>query len=75
MFVIHIQHSQEDRARLAAEVRRLQAVVEQQAAELQAFADSDPEVRGRGGHASLTGCVHTRIRLESLLVAFSMPSQ
>lgn len=33
----------EDRARLAAEIKRLQGLVQEQAAELQAFADSDPE--------------------------------
>jgi hypothetical protein len=39
------------------EVKRLQALLQQQAADLQAFADSDPEVRaGRRNYMHWTCC-------------------
>jgi len=47
---IRLPQAQEDRAELAAEVKRLQVLQQEQAAELQQFADSDPEVR-------LAGCL------------------
>lgn len=52
---------------LAAEAARLQALLSEQAAELQAFADSDPEVRpwacmGVRGHAQACMGAHGRTR-------------